>query len=78
MQGPRGSAALQPFCSVLSGIVRTAPRLALGVRVEAKGYVAVVWVDVGKKWGTVCAGDVSGALGHVDEAQDVWAGRKGL
>ena len=37
----------------------------------------VVWVDVGKEWGTACAGDVSGALGHIDEAQDVWAGRKG-
>ena len=38
----------------------------------------MVPVDMGKEWGAARAGDVSGALGHVDEAQDVWAGHKGL
>ena len=43
-----------------------------------KGGVAVVQVDMGKKRGAAHAGDVSGAWGHIDEAQDVWAGLGGL
>ena len=42
-----------------------------------KGCVAVARVDMGKEWGAVHARDVSGAWGHVDEAQNVWAGLGG-
>ena len=49
------------------------PTLALGVRGGAKGHEVVAWVDMGKEWGTAHAGDMSGAWGHVDEAQDMWA-----
>ena len=34
-------------------------------------------MDVRKEWGAVYAGDVSGAWGHVDEAQDLWTGHGG-
>ena len=78
MQGPRGSASLWPLHSVLSATVQTAPMSALGVRGGMKGRVVVVWVDVGKEQGAACAGDMSGALGHVNEAQDIWAGHGGL
>ena len=76
-QGPRGSASLRPFHSVLSGTVRTAPTSALEVRGEAKGRVAVVQGDVGTVGDAARAGDMSGAWGHVDEARDVCAGRGG-
>ena len=33
---------------------------ALGVHGEAKGHVAVMWVNVGMVQGAVCAGNVSG------------------
>ena len=38
----------------------------------------MAWVDMGKERGAAHAGDVSGAWGHIDEAQDVWAGLGGL
>ena len=77
MQGPRGSASLWLFHSILSGTVQTVPTSALGVRGGVKGRVAVARVDMGKERGMAHAGAVSGAWGHVDEPQDVWAGRKG-
>ena len=39
--------------------------------------MAVVWVDMGKEQGAARAGDVSGALGHINEAWDIWAGHGG-
>ena len=38
----------------------------------------MVQVDMGKEQGAAHAGDMSGAWGYVDEAQDVWAGLGGL